>query len=120
MSNSLEQYSWVTGKTARIPGTEDWVEVAELADSGGGYDWTIFNVYYSPSARLYFWHGDSGCSCNAWEDGVSSAADFENGDRDALARSWDRFADGHYLSDADRADGRSRIAQLSTRGVSGE
>lgn len=91
MSTLLENYSYETSSYRRIPGTDDWVEVATLGDQGG-YDWTDFNAFYSPSARRYFWHGESGCSCNSWGDDLSSASDFQNGERDALLRSWETFA----------------------------
>lgn len=91
MSDLLENYDYNRNKYVRMAGTEDWVEVAQLGD-GGGYDWTDFNVFYSPSARRYFWHGDSGCSCNSWKDDLSTSADFEDGDRDALLRAWESFA----------------------------
>ena len=48
------------------PGTEDWVEVASY-DGGGGYEWAIWKCWWSPSARRYFYHGDTGCSCNYWD-----------------------------------------------------
>lgn len=67
----------------------DWVEVTEL--SYYDYDWSIFRAYYSPSARRYFWYGDSGCSCNDWTDLIESPADFENGDRQALIRALREF-----------------------------
>ena len=91
--NSLTIFSYSTCKYEPIPGTADWIEVAALYNSDGGYDWAEFKAFYSPSARRYFWHGDSGCSCNGWGDGVSSAESFENGDRDALNRAWKAFAE---------------------------
>ena len=115
MSELLEKYDWRSDRyeRTRMPGTEDWVEVARLADSGGGYEWTQFNVFYSPSARRFFWHGDSGCSCNSWEDGVSSAESFENGDREALVRAWERFTEGHWLKDSERDQGLKQIREIS-------
>lgn len=92
---TLRRYSYDANKYVPLTGTEDWVKVATLHGSEGGYDWADFNAYYSPSARRYFWHGDSGCSCNSWEEGVSSAADFEDGDRDSLIRAWKDFAETH-------------------------
>jgi len=110
MSELLEKYSWGSNGRTRIAGTEDWVEVACLSDSGGdAYSWSDFNVFYSPSARLFFWHGDSGCSCNAWDDGIGSAADFENGDREAVVRAWKRFVEDYYLKEPDRASGVAEI-----------
>lgn len=67
----------------------DWVEVTELAYYD--YSWSILRAYYSPSARRYFWYGDSGCSCNDWTDLIESPADFENGDRQALIRALREF-----------------------------
>lgn len=92
MSEKLIDYS--TGKP--FPGTESWVEVAQLGD-GGGYDWCDFNAFYSPSARRYFWHGDRGCSCNSWQDELETSASFEDGDRAALIRAWETFVmDNEY------------------------
>ena len=82
--NPPTKFDWDAGDDRPIPGTEDWQLVAQAGD-GGGYDWTTWRAYYSPSARRYFWHGDSGCSCNQWSDDVNSAEDFGNGSRaDAL------------------------------------
>lgn len=99
MSNELlsNKYDYETNQYAPMAGTEDWIGVAKLG-SGGGYDWCDFNAFYSPSARRYFWHGDSGCSCNSWSDDLSSAADFENGDRAALLQAWKTFAKDHEYS----------------------
>jgi hypothetical protein len=96
-SELLEKYDYETNQYVPIPGTEDWVEVAKLGDQGG-YDWSDFNAFYSPSARRYFWRGDSGCSCNSWIDDIHDAASLENGDRDALLRAWDTFAKEHEYS----------------------
>jgi hypothetical protein len=90
-SELLTKYDFDAHESVPLPGTEDWVEVAKLDDQGG-YEWTDFNAFYSPAARRYFWHGDSGCSCNSWSDGLGSAADFEDGDRAALLRAWESFA----------------------------
>ena len=111
-SELLERYDYESRKYAPMPGTEDWILVAELGD-GGGYDWTDFNVFYSPSARRYFWHGDSGCSCNSWSDGLSTDADFENGDRTALSRAWEAFAkDSYAFSVTEYLSGVSTIRDL--------
>ena len=79
-----------------IPGAEDWHLVTELGE-GGGYDWTTMRIYYSPSARRYFWHGDSGCSCNSWADSIATIAGFDDGDRAAATRAVRAFAaDNEY------------------------
>lgn len=105
----LENYNWSTNEFARISGTADWLRVADLGE--GGYEWTEFRAYYSPSARRYFWHGDSGCSCYGWGEMVSTADDFENGDRAALLRAWKTFTEDHSydFSQTDYADGVSEI-----------
>lgn len=81
----------------RIPGTEDWVEVFDI--DTGGYEWTAFKGFYSPSARRYFWKGDSGCSCNSWDEDLNNAQDFENGDRAALRNALRDYAAGEYVDD---------------------
>lgn len=67
-----------------IDGTEDWIEVAH--DSDGGYEWSAISIFYSPSARRYFWYSDSGCSCNWHMDYVDSLGEFEDGDRQAAIK----------------------------------
>lgn len=75
----------------------DWVHVASI-DEGGGYDWTEFHAFWSPTDRRYFWAGDAGCSCNAWGDGIHGAGDFENGDRSALTRAIRAFVNDYSVS----------------------
>jgi hypothetical protein len=94
-----------------IPGTEDWAEVALLEDGRGDYEWTEFKAFYSPSARRYFWHGDSGCSCNGWSDDVSTPAGFEDGDRAALLRAWESFTKDHSY-DFSTEDYLSGVAEI--------
>lgn len=107
---SVLDHWWCEGE--RVTGTDDWVEVA-LLRNGAGYDWSEFNAFYSPSARRYFWHGDGGCSCNMWIDGVDNADDFENGDRAALIRAWQAFSkDGGYPGAADYIDGLAEIKRF--------
>jgi len=109
MIDLLTRYDWNTNERKPMSGTEDFVIVAELGE--GGYDWCEFNAFYSPSARRYFWHGDSGCSCNSWSDDLASAADFEDGDRAALLRAWESFAkDNEYsITTSDYTDGVTKI-----------
>ena len=76
-----------------MEGSEDWQHVVSLV-GGGGYDWTELHAFYSPSARRFFWHGATGCSCTYWGSGLT-VGDFEDGDRDALLRSLEAFASGH-------------------------
>lgn len=94
-----------------IPGTEDWHLVAEAGD-GGGYDWTTWRAYYSPSARRYFWYGTSGCSCNGWADDLHTSSAFESGARADAARGLRRFAKdcgGYGLGPAEALDADARI-----------
>lgn len=76
-----------------LEGTGDWEPAVSLVF--GDWEWTEFHAYWSPSARRYFWHYDSGCSCNAWGEDLRTAADFENGDKDGLLRGLRAFAE-HY------------------------
>lgn len=93
MNELLENYDYKSNSYVPMTGTEDWLTVADLGE--GGYEWTEFKAFYSPSARRYFWHGDSGCSCNGWSDDLSTSADFEDGDRAALLRAWEAFTKDH-------------------------
>ena len=112
MSELLEKYDYETNKYIPMDGTADWVEVSDLGE--GGYEWTEFKAFYSPSARRYFWHGDSGCSCNSWRDDLDSAADFENGDKAALLRAWEAFAKEHpyAIQVSDYLDGAEEIRKF--------
>ena len=82
---------------------DDWVHVVSLVGSSG-YDWADLHAFYSPRDRLYFWHGDYGCSCYGWDSGISFEADFNNGDKAALRAALKEFAEEHpsafTLSDA--------------------
>ena len=100
-----------TAQYGALPGTEDWYLVTE-ADEGGGYDWTTWRLYYSPSSCRYFWHGDSGCSCNTWTDDVDSAEDFGNGSRaDALnaLREFVKEHGGYGISPADALNASTEV-----------
>jgi hypothetical protein len=96
MSEDLSKYNWGSNDYTRMPGTEDWIEVADLGE--GGYEWSEFKAFYSPSSRRYFWHGDSGCSCNSWTDDLNTASDFEDGNLAALLRAWETFSKEHSYS----------------------
>lgn len=56
----------------------DWVEVVDI-DMGGGYDWSEFHAWYSPSTRQYYWGSGSGCSCDSFGDDFNKVGDFSNG-----------------------------------------
>lgn len=71
----------------------DWVGVAHV-DLGSGYSWREFGVWYSPSARRFFWASDRGCSCDTFYQGLSSPNDFSDGDRAAAIAAANRFCDG--------------------------
>ena len=91
----------------------DWVPVASY-DTGGGYDWTTFHAFWSPSARRFFWYGDSGCSCKEWGDNLESPSDFYDGDKAALQRAFREFADECCLSAGDVLHIADQIARFKT------
>ena len=111
-TEQLQKYDYSSNKYTPIPGTEDWAEVADLGE--GGYEWTEFKAFYSPAARRYFWHGDSGCSCNYWTEAIDTADDFENGDKAALLRAWEAFSKEHpyAIQVADYLDGVEEIRKF--------
>lgn len=106
-----QAFDWSLHDYATIKGTEDWHLVTEV-DSGSTYDWDILRVYYSPSARRYFWHSDGGCSCNGWSDNLESADDFENGDRAAAIRGIKSFGENLYHGDKEQV--QDAISELRT------
>jgi len=112
--SDLTKFSYDTFKDEPLPGTADWQLVAMLEDPRGDYEWAEFRAYYSPSARRYFWHGDSGCSCNGWGDEVSTADSFENGSRADLLRAWERFTkdNEYYFGVAEYLSGMAEIRKF--------
>ncbi|SFR75863.1 hypothetical protein SAMN05428970_1981 [Agromyces sp. CF514] len=58
-----------------IPGTDDFELVTHFNDSGG-YDWTDWVAWYSPTRRMYFVASGSGCSCNSLTDDYYTLGDF--------------------------------------------
>jgi hypothetical protein len=76
---------------AEVEGTEGWIEVAYDSDSEG-WDWSAITIFYSPSARRYFWYSDGGCSCNWHMDYVKSLGDFEDGDKSAVLKEACRWS----------------------------
>ena len=91
----LRTYRW-DDDSKRYQGTEDWEYVAGAEEDDLCYEWDEIHVFYSPSARRSFWSSGSGCSCNGWGEGLSSAADFENGDKDAALRALDEWRAGYH------------------------
>ena len=79
----------------RIIADAGWETIASI-DDGSGYDWRVLEVYYSPSARRFFWLADAGCSCNCFGDAVSSVEDFENGSREDALREVAAFIDPQH------------------------
>lgn len=90
---------------------DNWVHVVSLV-GGSGYDWADLHAFYSPKERLYFWHGDSGCSCWGWGYDINSVADFNNGDRAALRAALKGFAED-YPSAFTPSDAISKIDALA-------
>lgn len=69
----------------------DWVSVTGAGDYD--WEWRGVRVWYSPSARRYFWYTDSGCSCNTYGDSMRSASDFRDGDRAAVLYAVEGYGD---------------------------
>lgn len=94
-----------------LPG--DWVHVMSL--TGGNYDWADLNAFYSPKDRLYFWHGDCGCSCNSWGDDIGSVASFNNGDKAALRAALKGFVEDNpwHFTPGDAISAIDTLARFS-------
>ena len=91
----------------------DWTPVVSY-DAGGSYDWTTFHAFWSPSARRFFWHGDSWRSCNWWGDNLHRPSDFYDGDKAALQRAFREFAEEKYLDAGDALRTADQIARFKT------
>lgn len=104
----LSTYNWVTNDFVRIPGTEDWEPVGD-ADSIGGYEWDVFAVFWSPSARRYFWGAEGGCSCNSFAQGWD-ASDYQSGARADVLRSLTAWRDDPECYNDARHDVADRLA----------
>ena len=61
--------------------------VAVASEYGGDWDWSVTNVWYSPSRDKYYKGFDAGCSCNApWDTNVPISK-FQVGSREEIIRS---------------------------------
>lgn len=89
-----------------LPGSENFAEI--FTAWGGDYEWAEFRCWYDTQAHVFYWLGQSGCSCHDF--GVDSLGDLSAGSRaDALA------ALKHFLAEHDFwFDGRKR-AELPAR-----
>lgn len=81
-----------------ISGCEDFELLVSLGWEEN--DWTLFEAFYSPSARRYFWYQDNGCSCNTPYDDVSSSADFQNGDYARLVKTVKNLVSDGFVNNA--------------------
>lgn len=82
---------------------DDWIAVTDAF--AGDWEWSSISVWYSPSARRYFWYSDAGCSCNSYGDHMDSASEFQDGDRTAALDAVSGY------DDTERA--RARIRDFS-------
>lgn len=72
----------------QMPGSEDFFHVA--SHKTADFSWADFYAWYSPGARMFFWDGQTGCSCNQWE--IDGIGDLQNGSREDLLRSFQAWA----------------------------
>lgn len=92
---------------SKIIGGEDW-DLVLRHEPSESYEWSRMDVYYSPSARRYFWYSDSGCSCNYFD--ATHSHEFIDGDREAACRAVREFCTEDYFStDSDAVDCISTI-----------
>ncbi|WP_067201145.1 DUF7574 domain-containing protein [Microbacterium sp. XT11] len=81
---AFTKYDFDKGEDVALPGTEDFVQVGDAY--AGGWNWSNFSAYYSPSRDRYYWLDEGGCSCSGPGDSVYSVADFQEGSREELTR----------------------------------
>lgn len=74
----------------------------------GGYDWECFGAWHD--GHRYHWFSDSGCSCYGPGQDIDSLSDMENGDADALIRSYKAWAtDSYHLGGNDKVEAEAQI-----------
>lgn len=83
---------WIDLQNLDIPG---WSEVI-VKEGGGGYDWDFFGAWYDAADRIFYWHTDSGCSCNAPGDGIYTTGDLEQGRKHELIAAYKDWCAGEY------------------------
>lgn len=66
---------------------ENNLELVGGLGDGGGYDWSVLNVYKAEDGN-YYWYEGSGCSCNSLEDDISSTSDMTP----LNASTWNEFS----------------------------
>lgn len=82
---------WLDMTDLHIPG---WTEV--LIKDNGSYDWDYFGSWYDHDARVFYWHTDSGCSCNDPSDGIYSLGDLMQGSKPELITAYTKWCAGEY------------------------
>lgn len=93
MKSPLEDVYWVSKKLQED--TRGWVEVLDVFV--GDYEWSEIRVFWSPAGRMYLWHYAAGCSCTSWGEELGDLADFNYGDRNAVRRALEDFAEDNYV-----------------------
>lgn len=89
MASPLEDMFGISDQLLRD--TEDWVQVTGVS-LGEIYSWEDIIVFWSPTARRYYWYEDSGCSCHYWGENLETVGDFYDGDRKAAERALREFS----------------------------
>jgi hypothetical protein len=95
----------------------DWVPVASL-DGGGGYDWAEMHVFWSPSARQFFYASASGCSCSAFHQNVASSSSWSHTtDRRVIIDAMTLFADENpgRIKTSSTIDAAGKVSSFLTR-----
>ena len=107
-------HPWRFGNNKLPDGLADLKSVCSIV-SGGGYDWEEFRVFWSPTARMYFWLGEAGCSCNGWGDALYSLSEMENGQAKSdvirAIRAW--ASDAYSVTAAEVLDAMNELANFT-------
>lgn len=88
-----KKHGWLDMEELDLPG---WRKVVTRYD--GGYSWDFFGAWYDSRARVFYWHVDSGCSCNGPSDEIHTLGDFMQGGAAALVRAYKEWASEEYNS----------------------
>lgn len=89
-------------------------EVLDFGDTDDNYHWEDFKAWEAPSGRFY-WFTDSGCSCYTFGEGFNGAADFMDGDIEALERAYKAWAEETGVSASDHIGNLGKLRALRSR-----
>lgn len=99
-----------------------YIEVTEVSDASGDYEWASAGVAYNPEDGQFYWTNQGGCSCNMFEwpgsDQYAPGFDGRGSRHEAIAFLNSLPTDDKYLSYAENVIDRAVQDVLAFKHVS--